>query len=288
MGRKRTPGANRPRPRGEYEAVKHIDQAKKMQKDGAINVVRLPGIGFPDELRTVLKYKQNGVSLTGTTTPSARVFRINSCFDPDLTGTGHQPNFFDQLTAIYGRYCVTGAQLIAHVINEGTVEVDCVLVYSDQDISADTVENLSEVHWSRNKVAGIQNSGKSVVTLALPPCSIANLQGQREIRGDPNNYTLITTNPVDQVFGIFKLSSADAITNVKAIVNFELWLDVTFNELGAPTESLLKKKVSSKFNVDEETLTPCIADESKEQFDQFCSFMKQYESWRMTPPLAKS
>lgn len=33
-------------------------------------------------------------------------FRLNSLYDPDYTGTGHQPRFFDQWSAIYGSYNV--------------------------------------------------------------------------------------------------------------------------------------------------------------------------------------
>lgn len=45
------------------------------------------------------------VSLTGGV-PNDYQFRLNSLFDPDFTGTGHQPYGFDQLTAIYSRYRV--------------------------------------------------------------------------------------------------------------------------------------------------------------------------------------
>ena len=32
--------------------------------------------------------------------------RMNSLFDPDQTGTGHQPYYFDQFAALYNRYTV--------------------------------------------------------------------------------------------------------------------------------------------------------------------------------------
>ncbi len=39
-------------------------------------------------------------------TGSEYVFRLNSLYDPDLTGTGHQPYGFDQFAALYSRYKV--------------------------------------------------------------------------------------------------------------------------------------------------------------------------------------
>lgn len=41
------------------------------------------------------------------------VFRATSLFDPDVTGTGHQPMGFDQLMNRYDHYTVVGAKLTA-------------------------------------------------------------------------------------------------------------------------------------------------------------------------------
>ena len=38
---------------------------------------------------------------------------MNSLFDPDFTGTGHQPYYFDQFATIYQRYTVIGSKLTA-------------------------------------------------------------------------------------------------------------------------------------------------------------------------------
>lgn len=52
-----------------------------------------------------------GVNVTLTTAGSTSLgtyyrFRLNSLYDPDVTGTGHQPYQYDQLTAIYQSYIV--------------------------------------------------------------------------------------------------------------------------------------------------------------------------------------
>jgi hypothetical protein len=44
---------------------------------------------------------------SSTATASTYVFRLNSLFDPDLTGTGHQPYQYDQVSGLYGSYRVT-------------------------------------------------------------------------------------------------------------------------------------------------------------------------------------
>lgn len=46
---------------------------------------------------------------TGTTSAAAtQQFRLNSLYDPDLTSTGHQPYYYDQIQALYSEYCVYG------------------------------------------------------------------------------------------------------------------------------------------------------------------------------------
>lgn len=73
--------------------------------------IRNPDYGYPDKLVTKLRYVDN-LSLSGAgSTVGSNVFRMNSCFDPDLSGVGHQPMYFDQLcgpvgTAPYSRYRV--------------------------------------------------------------------------------------------------------------------------------------------------------------------------------------
>jgi hypothetical protein len=59
---------------------------------------------FPRNWRRVLRYVDN-VTLTSTVGGQAYYqFRVNSLFDPDLSGTGHQPRGYDQLCSSTGPY----------------------------------------------------------------------------------------------------------------------------------------------------------------------------------------
>lgn len=53
---------------------------------------------------------QYSVSLTSGTSVM-RVFRGNGMYDPDRTGTGHQPYGFDQLSALYKYYSVRASSI---------------------------------------------------------------------------------------------------------------------------------------------------------------------------------
>ena len=90
------------------------------RSSNVLTIARVPGIrrpdfGFPDRMVTKLRYVDN-FNLTGAAgVVGANVFRFNSCFDPDLSGVGHQPMYFDQFcgaagTGPYGRYRVISAK----------------------------------------------------------------------------------------------------------------------------------------------------------------------------------
>lgn len=55
-------------------------------------------------------------------------FKLNDLFDPDLTGVGHQPRGFDQLTTLYQRYLVYGCKVIVEGKDTGTNANSTVLV----------------------------------------------------------------------------------------------------------------------------------------------------------------
>lgn len=80
--------------------------------DGRMTMVRNPDYGFPDKLRTRLRYADS-ISLNGNVN---NIFRMNSLYDPDLSGVGHQPCWYDQLCntvgyAPYYKYRVLGSKI---------------------------------------------------------------------------------------------------------------------------------------------------------------------------------
>lgn len=57
-------------------------------------------------MRTWLRYAETITGLGGIPADFDYQFRLNSLFDPNFTGTGHQPRGFDQISALYNRYRV--------------------------------------------------------------------------------------------------------------------------------------------------------------------------------------
>lgn len=68
-------------------------------------------LGFPREMITVLRYVDTHTIQSSAGSAGGQVFRLNSVYDPDFTGAGHQPLYYDQLTAIYNKYVVISANV---------------------------------------------------------------------------------------------------------------------------------------------------------------------------------
>lgn len=72
---------------------------------------------FPSTYYCKARYCHTSILSVGTAGiyGPEQVFRLNSLYDPDFTGSGHQPYGRDQLALIYNKYCVYGALLEAEV-----------------------------------------------------------------------------------------------------------------------------------------------------------------------------
>lgn len=129
--------------------------------------------GFPSTLVTTLRYV-DVYTLTSTAQAVAKqVFRMNSCFDPDYTGTGHQPYYFDQLAAVYGGYCVIGSKLkatfspitdaIATAQPSGPMMIG--IIGEPGGTTSSTLYTLLETSGAVSTLLGGPNGGNNVKTL---------------------------------------------------------------------------------------------------------------------------
>lgn len=223
---------------GTTHEVTTLDNSISPRRFGDRTVIRFPGIGFPDELKCTLCYVENNIQFVTVPSPAAQVFRINSLFDPNLTGTGHQPKFFDQITpSIYSLYCVTACRVEAYAIQQASATMQRLSYgYSDSNISTDTQESLAEDRWFKN--ADISGSnGNGLRKCILPSISIAKLLGQPSLETDSNSYCAYNANPVDVAFYIFKTTTMDGATASDLSVTFKIFFNCIFKELTQPTES---------------------------------------------------
>lgn len=78
---------------------------------------------FPATKTVALRYVDT-VALNPTSTGVAtNVFRVNNIFDPDYTGIGHQPMYYDNYSAVYSQYRVNYATITMVALHTHSVNV---------------------------------------------------------------------------------------------------------------------------------------------------------------------
>lgn len=225
-------------------------QRRKGRVSGKATTLTLPGVvslrspvtGFPTKVRARLRYadimtltSSNG-SLTGST------FRMNSVYDPDYTNVGHQPYYFDQFAALYGRYAVQGAKLTAKFsivpsttsTSQPSGPVICA-VLTDNDATLPAV--LSTMMENQNSVSDVlcnQTGGNNVKVLSKTYSPKKNL-GVEPF--NDSQVALITGNPSREWFGSVMIAEVGASTSTTVQVKIEIVYDVIFSELKDVTGS---------------------------------------------------
>jgi len=189
---------------------------------------------FPLRIRRTLRYAQTNVLDVGNFGTTQQVFRANSLYDPDYTGTGHQPNGFDQLMAAYNHFTVTRARINVRVLQVGTgggfIEPGAiVLAYSDTGIFMASQADYPSAIEKRN-VFSTGFYGNSTSTgnafIISGSLNIARLLGKTpqqlvemaNLRGDS------ASNPTEGYFfevGLFSFSSDPGVITVICDIEYD-------------------------------------------------------------------
>lgn len=117
---------------------------------------------MPDTMYVKLKYVEN---TTRTAASFSNVFRLNGIYDPNLTGTGHQPMGHDQWNNFYNEYQVYGSAINVRAINSLTGNDSEVVLYPSSNSTALGVGDAKEQPYSKCRLLGNSHSGKNIISL---------------------------------------------------------------------------------------------------------------------------
>lgn len=190
-----------------------------------------------------LSYSDSITLTTGTAGiyGSEQVYRLNSLFDPDLTSAGHQPLFFDQLSAMYNQYMVRG----------------CKLELTFTDPSADGLEVAACIQNSRESYAIASKSpgtlGEQCMTVVKPLNNTGNqvtkiesyvdlrrVEGvtKTQFEGNLSQYSAVTAaSPTLTPYLRFAVASLRATGGVTCVCNVRLTYYCQFWDRLIPSQS---------------------------------------------------
>lgn len=168
----------------------------------------LPLTGFPNRTIARMRYGHQFTLDATAIAPAKQVYSCNSCYDPDLTGTGHQPRGFDQMMAVYNHCTVIGAKITARFMNPGNTNlvpsnVGIAISAGAEFVSTSTLQDVLENKYvTRPRLAGpmgLTNGGANSVVLTKK-FSSKRFFGKKTIVGDALYRHNDSSNPTEQAF----------------------------------------------------------------------------------------
>lgn len=128
---------------------------------------------IPSRFITKMKYAEAAV-LSGIGMQTYR-WNLNSLWDPNRTGLGHQPYGFDQLTGtIYNRYRVISCKYVVSAISDN-FNIACAVLPSNE--AAPPISNVSEARENPRCQYLVQNPGGTLKVIT-GTVSIPKLMGR--------------------------------------------------------------------------------------------------------------
>lgn len=191
--------------------------------------------GFPNKVLTRLRYVDT-LAMVGTSGAIAKqIFRLNSTFDPDQTGVGHQPLYRDTYASLYDHYAVVETRVHIKVVNNGDIPINCGFLIDDDTTTSTTATVLMEQNNGQSRVVPAKTGALSTAEFRY------NWSCQKILGIDPfasETYkTAIGSNPTEESNLLVWHQACDAATTSGAYVHVQLEMLVLWTELTSPTSS---------------------------------------------------
>lgn len=176
-------------------------------------------LGFPKIMKFRHRYVATHLITSTTGVLQSQSYAANGLFDPDITGAGHQPMYFDQLAALYNHYLVIGSRMSVKVVPAtSTAQVPMRFIAWINDANStvpSTVDAIAESKFAKQKILGGPNS-PSVQYLNLN-WSAKRFFGGSVMANDELKAN-IGNNPAEVSYYFLSLQAMDASTTVSVQV----------------------------------------------------------------------
>lgn len=93
-------------------------KAPRRRQSGMVKVPR-NRLNFPQSMKTKLRYTERIEFTPASTSVQQFQFGGNRIYDPNISGTGHQPRGFDQFMDVYQKFTVIGSKCTVQFMYEG-------------------------------------------------------------------------------------------------------------------------------------------------------------------------
>lgn len=209
---------------------------KKARYQKAV-VSRMRGPGLADTLFVRLTYVDQLVLAPGV--PVAQhTFRGNSCFDPDYTGGGHQPLYFDQYATLYSKYRVVGSAIRVDSVNTSSTCAAYFICWPHTDVAgASTIsQELEQGRAKAPKILPIAQRGPEGRLKSY--CSTRKACGLTKAQMADDDFSALTgNNPIQIWYWNLLWGTTDTTTacTVNAVVKLTYYVQFYEKRIVSPS-----------------------------------------------------
>lgn len=193
--------------------------------------------GVPQAMNVKLKYTDS-ISVTSGTA-NAFTFGLNSMYDPNISGIGHQPMGYDQWTAFYDKYRVNACKVKLTVVNGynplSSTQPLYIGIWPDYQYSGSALnltKLLEQPNVSYDFVTAELGGGSDSIKSIEFYTSCANYFGltKAQYSAEESYSAPVTANPTKPAYVCIQTSgfSSGATTNYWVIISFTFY--ATFYE----------------------------------------------------------
>lgn len=196
---------------------------------------------FPMEMRVKLRYSSYTTMDPAGGAVENQLISGNSIFDPDATGVGEQPYYFDQLTAIYKNYYVVRSKIKVTCTSTSGVFARVVVLplLETGSVSTDSYET-SEQPFAKSVLISGSSAGPNVQVIhsSMDTHRIIGVSYQQAL-ARTDLHSDYTTNPVYRWYWVVQAQGVGGLTStLSTVTEYVIVYDVILSGLRTNGDSL--------------------------------------------------
>lgn len=192
---------------------------------------------FPPKLFNTLRYSEQVVlntsdSLNGCGT---YIWSANNLYDPNYTGTGHQPLYYDQISSLYNHWTVVSSKITATIVRASNpVQLQAVLV-CDDDATLGTSNNINLLIERSDSSTGACDPGNGLLMTLSQTFSAKKWFGANPLAND-NLQGTVGGGPTEQVYYALMVQDITG-TSQSVAIHVMMEFNVVWDELTSVASS---------------------------------------------------
>lgn len=180
------------------------------------------GKGFPKKICMTHKYNEVQTHTSNSGTPGFFKYVCNGMYDPNNTGVGGQPYYFDQMSAIYDHYTVIGSKITVKVVPVTVPAVAFRISLSQNDDATQTNNTVSGTAEQSSGSVFIFPAGATDTVKSLTNRWSAKKTFGGSVLGNDNLQGSISANPSELTIWSVGIQAMDTISTISVYLEINI------------------------------------------------------------------